>query len=201
MGDFDHSTTLQRLLDSIREGHPSDRGPLIEHALDRLRRITRHMFRRSPHLRGPDDTDDVLQKACLRLHTALTSAQPASVAAFFGLAVRQVRWVLLDILRQLPARDVVIFPGRDPPSTHKKVPEPHDPEGEPSSIAEWTEFHQAVERLPDEVRQVFEQVWYCGFTQQETADLLDLSLRTVQRRWTTARLQLQRMLHGDPPGV
>jgi RNA polymerase sigma-70 factor (ECF subfamily) len=91
VAEFDHSTTLQRLLDLVRAGHPSARNELLAHALDRLRRITRHMFRRQPDLRGPDETDDVLQLALVRLHRALDSVAPDSVAAFFGLASRQIR--------------------------------------------------------------------------------------------------------------
>ncbi len=95
----------------------------------------------------------------------------------------------------------MIFPGRDLPSTHKTIPEPHDPEGEPSSLAEWTDFHQAVDRLPEEVRRVFEAVWFGGVSQEEAAQLLGLSLRTLQPRWAAARLLLQQMLHAEIPGL
>jgi RNA polymerase sigma factor (sigma-70 family) len=201
MGDFQHSTTLQRLLDLLQAGHPSARDELIAHALERLRRIARHMFRRQPDLRGPDETDDVLQKTLLRLYRALEAVQPASVRDFFGLAARQTRWVLLDMLRQMQAQPVMLQPGQPVPSTHRPVPEPLDPESEPSSLAEWAEFHQKVEELPDDVRAVFDLIWYQGVTQEEAAHLLGISHRTVQRRWMAARLMIQRMLHDEAPGT
>jgi hypothetical protein len=46
VGDFQHSTTLERLLDLVRQDHLTAREELIEHALGRLRMIARRMFRR-----------------------------------------------------------------------------------------------------------------------------------------------------------
>jgi RNA polymerase sigma-70 factor (ECF subfamily) len=200
MGDFQHSTTLQRLLDLLRTGHPSARDELIAHALERLRRIAHHMLRRRPDLRGPDTTSDVLQKSLLRVHRAMANVHPASVREFFGLAARQTRWVLLDMLRQLQSEPPVVRPGQNVPSTHKVTPEPLAPESEPSTLAEWSEFHQRVEQLPEEVREVFDLIWYQGLSQEEVAEALGISHRTVQRRWMAARLLIQQLLRDGLPG-
>ena len=69
----------------------------------------------------------------------------------------------------------------------------------PASLAEWTEFHQQVERLPDEAREVFDLVWYEGLSQVEAAALLGVPLRTLKRRWRAARELLSRALYGEPP--
>jgi DNA-directed RNA polymerase specialized sigma24 family protein len=126
VGDFQHSTTRQRLLDLIRPDQLPAREELSQHALERLRVIARRRFRRHPGRRGPDATDDVLQKSLVRLHQALATVPPGSVAAFLGLAARPTRWVLLDILRESPARRLVIVPGWSNPSGPKgsRAPRP-----------------------------------------------------------------------------
>src|SRR5262245_56452075 len=54
----------------------------------------------------------------------------------------------------------------------------------------WSEFHEAVARLPDELRAVFDLLWYQGLRQAETAELLRVSVPTVKLRWMKARLQV-----------
>ena len=39
-----------------------------------------------------------------------------------------------------------------------------DLSAEPSSLAEWTEFHQRIEKLPPEEREVVELLWYQGLS-------------------------------------
>ncbi len=72
---------------------------------------------------------------------------------------------------------------------------------EPSSLAEWSEFHEAVERLPEEEREAFDLLWYQGLSQPEAAELLGVSPRTIKRRWRSARLLLHDALRGAWPGA
>jgi RNA polymerase sigma factor (sigma-70 family) len=64
----------------------------------------------------------------------------------------------------------------------------------------WSEFHAQVERLPEPEREVFSLIWYQGLNQKEVQEVLGVSLRTIKRRWQTARLLLYDTLHGDKPG-
>jgi RNA polymerase sigma factor (sigma-70 family) len=57
-------------------------------------------------------------------------------------------------------------------------------------LAEWTEWHDAVASLPGDEREVFDLMWYHGLSQPEVAGVLDISLRTVKRRWRRTRLLL-----------
>jgi DNA-directed RNA polymerase specialized sigma24 family protein len=41
-------------------------------------------------------------------------------------------------------------------------------------------------------------LWYQGLTQIETAELLGVTERTIQRRWVAARQELSRRLREDP---
>jgi RNA polymerase sigma-70 factor (ECF subfamily) len=64
----------------------------------------------------------------------------------------------------------------------------------------WREFHEQVERLPEEEREVFDLVWYQGLGHTDAAELLQMSARTVKRRWQAACLHLHEALDGELPG-
>ena len=73
------------------------------------------------------------------------------------------------------------------------------PSGRPESLEEWTAFHKAVERLPDEERQVMNLLWYRGLTHAQAAEELGVATKTVQRRWASARLMVRDALGGERP--
>jgi RNA polymerase sigma-70 factor (ECF subfamily) len=68
-------------------------------------------------------------------------------------------------------------------------------------LAFWTEFHSRVEGLPEEEREVFDLLWYQELSQAEAAGLLDVSERTIKRRWAAARLKLHDVLRGNLPEI
>jgi RNA polymerase sigma-70 factor (ECF subfamily) len=67
-------------------------------------------------------------------------------------------------------------------------------------LRRWTEFHEAVSRLPVDLRAVFDLLWYQGLPQAEAAALLGIAVPTVKLRWMKARLQVQQALGGSPFG-
>jgi RNA polymerase sigma-70 factor (ECF subfamily) len=79
--------------------------------------------------------------------------------------------------------------------------EPSDVSGEPASLMEWSEFHEQVEALPEEERETFNLLWYEQLTQDEAAEALGVTARTVRRRWQDARYRLAKARLGEPlPG-
>ena len=56
-----------------------------------------------------------------------------------------------------------------------------------TTIDRWTRFHQAVEMLSSELKEVFQLVWYLGADQKTIVDLVGCSVRTVKSRWHGAR--------------
>ncbi len=70
----------------------------------------------------------------------------------------------------------------------------------PQRLAQWTEFHRQVESLPEVERDVFDLLWYAELTQQEAADCIGISVRSVKRRWRSARLLLATELEDCLPG-
>ena len=55
----------------------------------------------------------------------------------------------------------------------------------------WDRFHDLVEALPEDERAVVDCLFVGELTQEETAQVLGVSLRTVKRRWQSARIRLQ----------
>ena len=51
--------------------------------------------------------------------------------------------------------------------------------------------------LDDRAARVVEYRVFAGFTLDETADALDVSVKTVQRTWSTARAWLRKELQSD----
>ncbi|MCI0380486.1 MAG: sigma-70 family RNA polymerase sigma factor [Gemmataceae bacterium] len=194
-------TALLHFLKRHEAGSDSARAHLLEYCIDRLRQLAAWIFRPQRDLRRLHETDDVVQRALVRLHRALVSVKPADARAFFGLAARQIRWVLRDMAQELRANAEATFSEKLGPDLDQAVLEPVDRDGAPADLAEWTELHEAIEKLPDEEREAFDLLFYQGLSQPEAADVLGTSLRTLKRRWQRARLLLHDALRGLWPSL
>lgn len=187
------SNELQHLLDRLRAGDDSVRDAVLQHSLERFQALASRMFQRERLLRTINETDDVLQKALVRLHAALRRVRPADARALFGLAARQIRWVLKNLAQEMAENKALSY--------QATPPEAEDHAGGTHDLLEWGDFHRKIEELPDEEREMFDLVFYDGLTQEEAAEVLDTSVRTVRRRWQRARLMLDAALHGEWPKV
>ena len=194
-----HTTQLHRWLDRVRAGDTAARDELLRGVGDRLERLARKMLRRFPAVRRWTETGDVLQNATLRLLRALKTVQPPSVRAFFGLAAEQMRRELLDLARHyygkhgIGANHESVSPRSEAGSS---VIDPPAPSDDPAELEDWCAFHEEVERLPVEEREVVGLVFYHGWTQAQVAELLQISERTVRRHWKSALAKLYAALRG-----
>jgi RNA polymerase sigma-70 factor (ECF subfamily) len=201
---FPHTTLLQGYLDRMRAGDVAARDELFRRVCGRLERLTRKMLRGFPGVHRWAQTDDVLQNALVRLLRALKDVQPASVREFFGLSAEQIRRELLDLARhyygpQGPGAKHATHDGRGDsgPPPYEKADQSH----EPSALAAWCEFHRQVSELPADEREVVNLLYYQELKQAEAAALLNVTVRTVQRRWQSALLKLHQILKGQWPGL
>ena len=198
---------LQECLDRLRAGDESARDALIEHACDRLRRLTRKLKQDYPDVGRWEQTDDVFQQAVMRLYRSLQDVQPKNVRAFMGLAAMQIRRELIDLARKINGPEGIganrdTNAGRESQSNGQipRYEKAQDTAG-PATLLLWTEFHQHVEQLPDEEREVFDLIFYQELSQADAAELLDVSVRTVKRRWRSAKLLLHDVMDGELPGI
>jgi RNA polymerase sigma factor (sigma-70 family) len=188
---------IQGLLERLaaRDQHASEE--LISGSLERLRRLARKMLRESPAVHRWNETDDVLQNSLLRLHRALRARAPETPRQFIGLAATQIRRELIDLYRHH-------YGPEGDGAHHASDPGRADSRGNlrplyeaiyaPGNHSEQLAIHEAVESLPDELREVFEMSFYQGMQQEEIALVVGVSTKTVKRRWRDARLALQQSL-------
>jgi RNA polymerase sigma factor (sigma-70 family) len=192
---------LTDLLTRARDGDTAARDNLLARAQTRLERLARKMLRDFPGVRRWEDTADVLQEALIRLVRALDAVNPETTRQFFGLAGEQVRRTLLDLARHYQGAHghgrhyrSGVSPG---PGETPAVPDRAD-ESDPDDLDRWTAFHEAVEQLPVEEREVFMLAFYQGWTQPQIAQLFEVDERTVRRRWRSATEKLQTVLGAFP---
>ena len=197
-----YTTHLGELLQRWNDGEDSAANEIITHSQERLRKMARGMLSDKPHVKRWQQTDDVLQNALIRLHRALqaVNVKPGDKREFTGLAALQIRRELADMARSLYGPEGM---GRH----HKSEPRQTDSEGNRRPLNEGVdpgtnhaaqlEIHEYVEKLPDDLREVFDLIVYQGLAQTEVAELLGVSKRTVKRRWRESRLTLQEYL-ADP---
>lgn len=190
---MDFEETLRRLAD----GDDGALGRLLSHACERLRRLTRKMLRGYPRLRELEETDDVLNNALIRLSRSLLELRPLSEEAFFRLAALNVRRELIDLTRHYlgPHGDGARLTSL---AAEAGATEPLDP-WTPERLARWREFHEQVERLPDEARRLIDLHFYHGLTQVEIAGRLEVTPRTVANRLAATYRSLHEALEGERP--
>jgi RNA polymerase sigma factor (sigma-70 family) len=188
------ASVLQQLLPLAVAGDESAVDALLRHCGERLTLLTRRMLGDFQRVRRWVETDDVLQNALVRLLAALKSVQPQTPREFFALASLQIRRELIDLARHFygPQGIGAHHDSEPPADSSDGGRDPVDDRQEPDSLARWSELHELIGKLPDEEREVVGALFYQGLTQPEAAELLNLSLRTVQRRWHDALCRLHR---------
>jgi RNA polymerase sigma factor (sigma-70 family) len=203
------SEQLQSCLDRWRGGEEAARQELLSGACDRLTQIARTMLRSYPRLKRWEETDDVLQNALIRLLRTFETITPSSLRDFYRLATLQIRRELIDLIRHYygpegrGAKHATNNTNKMEQSSRKSAPllyERADPGDEPSRLLAWTNFHEQIERLSEEERDVFGLIWYQGLAHTEAAEVLGVSAKTVKRRWQAACLHLHDALQGELPG-
>ena len=199
------SEQLQNCLDRLRNGEEAARQELLSGSCERLTQIARTMLRTYPRLKRWEQTEDVLQNALIRLLRALQTVTPSTLRDFYRLATLQIRRELIDLVRHHYGPE-----GRgakhatNEAGSRDSTPMPYecaDSGDHPARLASWVEFHEQVERLPEEEREVFDLLWYQGLAQTEAATILVVSAKTVKRRWQAACLRLHDSMNGQLPGL
>jgi RNA polymerase sigma-70 factor (ECF subfamily) len=206
----DESTAvLQGHLERAVTGDAEARQRLLELTRDRLTRHARRLLHgRYARLEPVAQTDDVVQQLYVKIlqnqERFWVNADGESVrtlAEFFGHTSAWMRDVLCDLLRKAYGRDdnrPAVLPLGGAASDTGPQHEPSTSTLDGEKVQRWTEFHEAVARLPDDLRAVFDLLWYQEMAQAEAAALLGIAVPTVKLRWMKGRLQVQQALGGSP---
>ena len=205
----DSTAVLQGQLERAVTGDAGARQRLLELTRDRLMGHARRFLHGSyARLEPFAQTDDVVQQLFLKIlqhqdrFWVNAHGEPVrTLAEFFGHASAWMRDVLCDLLRQSRGRDdnrplVLPLDGGSSGGGPRHEPASSTLDGE--KLRRWTEFHEAVARLPDELWSAFDLLWYQELSQAEAAALLGVAVPTVKLRWMKARLQVQQALGGSP---
>jgi serine/threonine protein kinase/DNA-directed RNA polymerase specialized sigma24 family protein len=175
---LESSTTIDYWLERQRAGDPAARNELLRHARDRLRLLTRQMFRRFEGVRQFEETSDVLQDVLLRLDRALRAVDVPSSRDFLCLAAGQIRRALIDLSRRYFGPNGSGANQAPPGSVGEEALERHASGNadDPCRLALWTEFHRRIAGLPENDRELFDLLYYQGLSQPAAAEQLTLPL-------------------------
>ena len=196
-------SSIQPILDRLIKQDDAAIGELIAMTKERLHRLARRMLSDYPIVHQFEETDDIFQNAMIRFDRALRSVQPPTETDFLKLAAVQFRRELIDMTRRYQgpngagAQLTVRFgyQGDEVDDSALRHPEPSDPTNQPMNNNMWTEFHEAIEKLPDQDREIVDLLWYHDLTKAEAAATLGISVREVHRRWLRARLELSNVVN------
>jgi RNA polymerase sigma factor (TIGR02999 family) len=175
----DSRGTVTRLLDQVAAGDEGARNALIEHVYQQLHKIARGLMKgeRRDHTWGPTD---LVSEACVQLFKGPLPTK--NRAYFYGAVAQAMRRLLIAHAR-----------GRHSPY----VPLDAVPEVVDGMLKNLEKAQVTVEHLDEALRDLesFAQRahgivmlrFFGGLSVREVADLLDVSVSTVEKEWNRAR--------------
>lgn len=204
MSGLEVTQVAEDLVKRLNQGDRSAFDELLRVSQTRMEHLTRKLLGQFPRVRRWEQTEDVYQLAAIRLQQALASVQIVDGRHFLRLMALQIRRELIDLARRHsgPQGHASHYQTHCPAPGSEREDAPAWAEAtagdDPQATAEWTEFHEKVDGLSEELRELFDLIYYNGMSQLEVAELLGVSDRTIRRRWRDAKLELGRLL---PPGL
>lgn len=151
--------------------------------LPRLRRFAHALAR------NPTDADDLAQMAVERALRSQAQWQPGTRLDSWLYKIMRNLWI--DTVRARSRRE-----SSEAPATEVETVG-HDPRAAMDASIELKHVMAAMQRLPDEQREVVALILIEGFGYRETAEMLDLPIGTVSSRLVRGRTALLAMV-GEP---
>ena len=179
---------ITQLLARMQEGDDNARDALFAATYDELRRMARSRLRdggRNTLL----DTTSLVAESYLRF-VRVGQLRIEDRRGFFGYAARVMRSVIVDSARERLAERR--GGGVSPLTLNTELIE-NLAEGE-ESILRIHEALKDLEKADARLAQVVEMRYFGGYSEQEIAETLGVTERTVQRDWEKARLILRASL-------
>jgi RNA polymerase sigma factor (sigma-70 family) len=202
MAEARTTAVVQRYLDELGGDSPDE--PIVRALLGRATRrlyvlCATLLYKSYPRLTHPPlnlQADELLGAVVERLLKALREAHPRTVRQLFALANQHMRWELNDLARRLDEQPVAVE------LCEELVPSPVTSGS--GLTPDGLRMLQAIDALPEDEREAFDLIRIQGLTQSEAAEVLGVTIRTVQRRLSRSLLLLTLQLDdlrpiGEPP--
>jgi RNA polymerase sigma factor (TIGR02999 family) len=177
-------TELTQLLGKVQQGEPGARDALFAAAYSGLQQLARARLRqggRSTLL----DTRSLVHESYLRCVQS-GSLRAEDRRAFFAYASQVMRSVIVTAARERAAEKR--GGGQRPVTLSEQISD--EVPGE-QDILRVHEALESLEQVDARLAQVVQMRYFGGYSEQEIADTLQVTERTVQRLWLKARLMLQ----------
>jgi RNA polymerase sigma factor (TIGR02999 family) len=193
MSQTEH-TEVTRLLSAMRAGDDAAGARIFPLVYEELRRAAGRILstQRRDHTLAPTD---LVHEAWLRLGFKPDGGPNLDAndrSHFLGITIRAMRQVLIDHARRRGA-------AKRQAGTVRVTLDENLVAGQ-SSPDEMLALFDALDRLGDmepRLRTVVEYRHFAGLTEEETAELLGITARTVQRDWVKARAWLYTQLYAS----
>ena len=172
---------ITQLLAEVRNRSPEAETKLYQLVYDELRRIARHHMSR-------EDPNHTLQPTALVNEAYVRLARDdrnwQNRAHFYGAAAQIMRRILVDHARAKLAEK------RGGGATPVELAELPGPVLQPEKMLALDEALLRLSEIDPRQSRVVELRFFAGMTEEEIADVLGVSARTVKRDWTFARAWL-----------
>jgi RNA polymerase sigma factor (TIGR02999 family) len=176
---------VTELLQQWMSGNEKALGILVPLVYQELRRLA-HLHLQSERADHTLQSTALVNEAFLRLNGA-DPIRLQNRGHFIAIASRAMRQILVDYARSRGARKrdggcrVAIEDLGELPDGDENVP-----------IIALDQALDALSKVDARQGQIVEMKFFGGLSTQEIADVLDISLATVERKWATARIWLRR---------
>jgi RNA polymerase sigma-70 factor (ECF subfamily) len=197
MSEGQTTAAVQHYLNALAGDQPAE--PIVRALLDRsVRRLHQLcatlLYRKYRRLTLPPlnlQTDEMLDAVVERLLKAMRTVRPTTVRQFFALVNQHMRWELNGIARRLDSEPAAVE------LLEGILPAPASSDSVLTPVGR--RMLEAIDNLPDDEREAFDLVRIQGLTQSEAAEVLGVSLRTLQRRVDSALVLLAEELEDLNP--
>lgn len=186
---------VTRLLRRARDGSDTAREELFRLTYDELRSMAERELRKR-HSGGTLSVTSVVNRAYLRLVDDEEGriSTYANRLHFFGTAARAMRSAIIDYARYKTRQK------RGGDHADLALEDVLSPEADGRPLETLLTVESALQRLEamdQDLARVVELIFFGGMLQREVAELEDVDVRTVQRRWRKAKLILRDFLSND----
>jgi RNA polymerase sigma factor (TIGR02999 family) len=183
---------ITRLLHEWRAGSRDAENQLFALVFPNLRRLAHYLMQRE-RKDHPMQATELIGQVYFRM-VAAKDRDWRNRKHFFAIAARAMRRYLIDVGRGRPSAEFVAIEGLEGilPASREKI-----------------DLAITVDRLLDELAvtnpdwcALVEMKFFLGLTDEETAEAMDIKVRTMQRAWNDARKWLYtRMEEGNAEGA